>query len=144
MGYIEVSGVEKQEIIRRWQWGLGQRTIARGLGLSRGTVRRYIAVAREMGLSRDGPAPSDEQLVLIYRAGRPGRPNPENPTEDLLGPWAEQIHEWLTVDGLSMTRIQELLAERGCEVPYTSMRRFIRRRGWRKRRRRRQVRARMR
>ena len=130
MGYEEVSGVEKQEVVRRWQLGQGQRTIARGLGLSRGTVRRYIAVAREMGLERDGPAPSEEQLVLIYRAGRPGRPKAENPTDELLAPWAEQIHKWLTEDGMLMTRIQELLAERGCEVPYTSLRRFIERRGW--------------
>ena len=32
-----------------------------------------------------------------------------------------------------MTRVQELLAERGCEVSYSSLRRFIQRRGWRQR-----------
>ena len=32
-----------------------------------------------------------------------------------------------------MTRVQELLAERGCEVSYSSLRRFIQRRGWRRR-----------
>ena len=32
-----------------------------------------------------------------------------------------------------MTRIQELLAQRGCEVSYTSLRRFLQRKHWRRR-----------
>ena len=32
-----------------------------------------------------------------------------------------------------MTRIQELLAQRGCEASYTSLRRFLQRRNWRRR-----------
>ena len=34
---------------------------------------------------------------------------------------------------MQVTRIQELLAGRGCRVSYTSLRRFIVRRGWRRR-----------
>ena len=48
-------------------------------------------------------------------------------------PWAEQVEGWLTTERLQVTRAQELLAERGCEVSYSSLRRFIRRRGWRQR-----------
>ena len=48
-------------------------------------------------------------------------------------PWAEQIEGWLTAERLQVTRVHELLAERGCEVSYSSLRRFIRRRGWRQR-----------
>ena len=40
---------------------------------------------------------------------------------------------WLTVDRLQVTRIQELLAEQGCRVSYTSLRRFIQRRNWQSR-----------
>ena len=57
----------------------------------------------------------------------------ETPTEDLLAPWADQIFEWLTADRLQVTRIHELLAGRGCRVSYTSLRRFIQRRGWQRR-----------
>ena len=49
-------------------------------------------------------------------------------------PWAEQVEGWLTTERLQVTRVQELLAERGCEVSYSSLPRFIRRRGWRQRR----------
>ena len=45
MAYREVLSVEIREIIRRWQAGLSQRRIARGTGLSRQTVRRYIDAA---------------------------------------------------------------------------------------------------
>ena len=41
----------------------------------------------------------------------------------MLSPWAEQIERWLQV-----TRIHELLAARGCAVPYSTLRRFIARR----------------
>ena len=57
----------------------------------------------------------------------------ETPSEQLLAPWAEQIEGWLTAERLQVTRIRELLAERGCEVSYSSLRRFIQRRGWRRR-----------
>ena len=54
------------------------------------------------------------------------------PRQDLLEPWADQIYQWLTGDRLQMTRIQELLAVRGCVVSYPSLRRFILKRNWRR------------
>ena len=39
----------------------------------------------------------------------------------------------MAVERLQVTRVQELLAERGCEVSHSSLRRFIQRRGWRRR-----------
>ena len=51
----------------------------------------------------------------------------------MLAPWADQIHEWLGSDRLQLTRVHELLADRGCRVSYTSLRRFIQRRGWQRR-----------
>ena len=58
----------------------------------------------------------------------------EAPTETLLSPWADQIHECVTVDRLHLTRVQESLSERGCDESYTSVRRFVRKRGWSRRR----------
>lgn len=46
MAYKEVHRVEIEEVIRRWQSGNSQRSIAMGTGLSRETVRRYLAAAR--------------------------------------------------------------------------------------------------
>ena len=132
MAYKEVSRVEIAEVIRRWQAGSSQRHIASGTGLSRDTVRKYLAAAQEVGLHREGPTPTDEQFSLLASVGRSGPRRPRAPTDDLLAPWADQVYRWLTTDRLQLTRIQELLDQRGCRVSYTSLRRFIRRRNWRR------------
>ena len=43
MAYREVSRMEIKEIIRRWQAGEVPGRIAFGTGLSRNTVRKYLA-----------------------------------------------------------------------------------------------------
>ena len=133
MAYREVSRVEIAEVVRRWQSGNSQRQIATGTGLSRATVRRYIVAAMGAGLTRDGCAPSEEQLARLAGVSLAGPRKVEIPTEDVLAPWADQVYEWLTADRLQVTRIHELLAGRGCRVSYTSLRRFIQRRGWQRR-----------
>ena len=133
MAYREVSRVEIAEVVRRWQSGNSQRQIASGTGLSRATVRRYIAAAMGAGLTRDGPAASEDQLSGLSGLNLSSSRKVEAPTEEKLAPWADQIHEWLSSDRLQLTRIHELLADRGCRVSYTSLRRFIQRRGWQRR-----------
>lgn len=130
MAYREVHRVETREVIRRWQAGLSQRRIAAGTGLSRVTVRRYIAAAEAAGLRPGGPEPSEQQLARLATRSRSGPRRAEVPSEQLLSPWAEQIERWLEAERLQVTRIQELLAERGCAVSYSTLRRFIARRGW--------------
>ena len=52
MAYKEVSRMEIPEVIRRWHGGeISLRHIASGTGLSRDTVRKYVAAAEEEGLS---------------------------------------------------------------------------------------------
>ena len=130
MAYKEVSRVDIAEVIRRWQVGNSQRHIASGTGLSRATVRKYLSAAQKMGVARYGPGPTEEQLSLLASVNRGGPRQVHTPTEDLLAPWGDRIYRWLSVDRLQMTRIQELLAERGCRVSYNSLRRFILRRNW--------------
>jgi len=133
MAYREVSCVEIKEVIRRWQLGVSQRRIASGTGLSRTTVGRYIAAAEAAGLRTDGPEPDETQLARLATLSLTGPRQPEAPSEEQLTPWADQIQVWLTAERLQMTRIHELLGERGCAVSYNSLRRFIQRRGWRRR-----------
>ena len=130
MAYREVHCVEIREVIRRWQAGLSQRRIAGGTGVSRPTVRRYIEAAEAAGLEPGGPEPSEEQLARLATLSRTGPRQAAVPSEELLAPWAEQIEGWLQAERLQVTRVQELLAERGCEVSYSTLRRFIARRGW--------------
>ena len=77
--------------------------------------------------------PSEDQLSRLAGLNLCTPRKVETPTEEVLAPWADQVYEWLTADRLQVTRIQELLAGRGCRVSYTSLRRFIQRRGWQRR-----------
>ena len=125
MAYREVTRVEIGEVIRRWQAGEGLRRIATSTGLSRVTVRKYVAASQEVGLSRDGPEATEEQLSRLAAISQSGPRRPSAPTDALLAPWADQVYRWFTGDRLQMTRIQELLAARGCRVSYPSLQRFM-------------------
>ena len=133
MAYREVSRMEIKEIIRRWQAGNSQRRIAASTGLSRDTVRKYLAATQAEGVARDGPAPDDEQLSRLALIGQVGPREATTPRQDQLEPWADRIYQWITNDRLQMTRIHELLAMRGCQVSYPSLRRFVINRNWRRR-----------
>ena len=87
MAYKEVQRVDISEVIRRWQAGGSRRRIAAGTGLSRETVGKYIALAEEMGVSLEGPAPTEEQLGRLAAISRPGPQHGAVPTEDRLAPW---------------------------------------------------------
>ena len=54
MAFREVSRMEIKEIIRRWQAGESPGRIAFGTGLSRNTVRKYLAATETQGIARDG------------------------------------------------------------------------------------------
>ena len=104
MAYREVFRMEIQEIIRRWQTGAGGRLIAAGTSLSRDTVCKYLAAAQAEGIARDGPVPDAEQLSRLAAIGQSGPRRVETLRQDLLRPWSNQIHQWLTDDRLQMTR----------------------------------------
>lgn len=132
MTYKEVSRVEITEIIRRWQAGASVRGLSRATGLSRNTIQKYVTVAEGCGLKRDGPSPIESQLLSLVQLNATGRPQSPIPTEKILEPWTETIRQWIKEDHLQLTRVQELLLGRDCSVPYTSLRRFIARKGWSK------------
>ena len=100
MAYKEVSRVDIAQVIRRWQIGNSQRHIAAGTGLSRATVRKYLAATEKVGVVREGPAPTEEQLSLMAPVSRGGPRQAYAPTEDLLAPWGDQIYGWLMEDRL--------------------------------------------
>ena len=131
MAYREVLRMEIAEVVRRWQAGTSQRNIASGTGLSRDTVRKYLGAAKEAGVVQEGPAPTEDQLSWLAGISRSGLRQSEAPSEELLGPWADQVYRWLNVERLQLTRIRELLAARGCQVAYSSLHRFVARCNWR-------------
>ena len=84
----------------------------------RNTVRKYLSAAKAEGITKDGSAPTDDQLSRLAVIGQSGPRQAETPTEDVLAPWADQIDRWLTGERLQLTRIHELLLGRVCRVSY--------------------------
>ena len=130
MGYREVHRVEIGEVIRRWQAGESRRAIARGTGLSRTTVDKYLLQARAAGIEQAGP-PADPDLVRAL--AETNHPGPERVVgaarSAQLAPYRDQLAGWLHVEHLQLTRVHELLHAQGVQLSYTSLRRFVRESG---------------
>ena len=91
-------------------------------GRSRITVRRYIEAATKLGLEPGGPGPTDEQLGKLAALNLPGPRRSSTLAADALEEHAARIERWLNRDRLQLTRIHELLGQRGCDISYTSLR----------------------
>lgn len=128
MAYREVSRVDVIELVRRWQAGERQRRIAQDVGMARATVQKYLRKAEELGLSSTGPPPNDEQVRQLVRLGELASVRPA-PLLTTLHPRRERVAYWLQHDRLQLTRVQELLAQQGIAVTYTTLRRFVRQEG---------------
>ena len=130
MAYKEASRVEIIEVIRQWQAGRGIREIARSTGIARNTVRKYVLAAQSCGVARDGPPPDEAQITALVQLGRAGPRDAAVPTDKLLEPWADQILHWIKKDRDKLTLVQDLLARKGCLVSYSSLERYVTRKGW--------------
>lgn len=123
--YREVGLMQVVEILRRWQSGDSARVIARGSGLARDTVGKYLREAQRLGLSPHSPAATNEQLLALSRLSQTAPPARAAPRATQLEPHREQIAHWLQDEKLQLTRVAELLGQQGVVVPYTSLRRFV-------------------
>lgn len=65
MAYRELHMIELQEVLRRFTLGDGLRVIARGTGMDRKTVAKYIRAGEGVGLRRGGPPPTDAQFAAV-------------------------------------------------------------------------------
>jgi len=125
MPYREVRVVDCQEVLRRWLAGDGIRPIARATGLDRKTVRRFVDIARGMGLGVGDPWPEEKAVTAFVSEARHPRPAaPPGATERVLFEHRAQIQHWLEQDHLLLTKVHELLGRSGVSVPYTSLHRF--------------------
>jgi len=112
------------EVVRRWQADESRRAVARGTGLARATVDKYVAAAERLGLAVGGAPPTEEQVLALVRLGRApvGRPTP---AREPLAAHRARIGRWLAEERLRLTRVQELLEQQGVAVAYTTLRRFV-------------------
>ncbi|MGA7688762.1 MAG: IS21 family transposase [Jiangellales bacterium] len=136
--------VEIREVLRAWLQGAGLRTVASRAGVDRKTARRYVEAAQAAGLVRsaDVSAVDDELVGAVVAAVRPVRPNGHGSAWESLLAREDQIRAWVAGTtsegatsgstgtaakagpGLSIVKIEELLARQGCVVPYRTLHRF--------------------
>ncbi len=126
MAYREVSVVEIKEILRLWVRGMGFRPVAKATGSDRKTIRRYIELAQEQGLSKEGGTEqlTDELIATIVSKIQPGRTGARGDAWRCCERHREQIKSWLDED-LTLTKVLELLGRKGAvELPYRTLHRF--------------------
>jgi transposase len=119
---------EVVETIYQWHKGTKIQHISLSLDLDRKTVRKYVGMARSLGITQEGALPDEHEL-----AGRPKgiarteRPVYEKPAFDLLSSHRDEIKEWLEEKEMTGKQVWRLLKEaHGIKVGCTTMKRYLR------------------
>ena len=120
--------MQVNEVIRRWQQGESQRSIARATGLSRNTVEKYIGASRAAGVEQTGEPPGDGVLTQLMRLNE-NAPAVASPQAEILRQHHERLATWVKDEQLQLTRIHELLTQEGVTASYTTLRRYVRQAG---------------
>ena len=130
MAYHEVAMWEILTVLERLTRRESKAAIARATGHSRSTVRRYERVARELGWTPEGDAPTEALAAAVGGRLQPASDREAGEVEALLLRHAEQIRTWLAPAptekrGLRLTKVHQLLVRSGVRVPYSSLHRFV-------------------
>jgi hypothetical protein len=129
MSYREVAMWEVLNVLRRIGRGEDKSAVARTTGHGRGTIRRYVATAMELGWRPGADEPTEALAAAVAARHSPARDRGPGEVEALLLPHREQIEEWLKPDpgqkrGLRLTKVHQLLERQDVHVPYSSLHRF--------------------
>ena len=126
MAFREVTMVEIKEVLRLWLEFKAKKAIACQLGLDRNTVRSYVKVGVECGLSQEqGPASlTDERLeAVLVRLKAP----PIAPVRSESWKRCDEQRAFIEKhlrDGVLLTKVRRLLQRQGVTVPYPTLHRF--------------------
>jgi hypothetical protein len=126
VAYREITVIEIKEVLRLWLRNeMGLRPIAETVGVARKTVRRYIEAGQAAGLVRGGGEGqlTDALLGTVIEAVRPERPAGHGAAWEACRAEHDRIKAWLGKD-LRLTKVADLLARRGVEVPYRTLHRY--------------------
>jgi transposase len=117
--------VEIDEVLFRYQQGHTVSAIARALGQSRVTVRKYLKAAVAAGLARGG---AEEERTRVARAERAAlSPRPGLEREEPLAAHRGQLEAWLGERNMTVKQAWRLLRERGVALSYSALKRYVRR-----------------
>ena len=130
MGYKEITVMDIYEIIRRWHDQQKITHIAKALGYDRKTVRRYIELAQQLGLSLQQPLLANEQLSQLFNQAI-GPPKRSQQAQQLLVRFLPEITD-LVNDKFNPVKPKiafEVISEKydlSGKVSYSSFKNFVR------------------
>ena len=118
--------IDVVEIMKHWYAGRNLSEIARGLGLDRKTVRKYVAAPEREGLVPGGPPISPEEWARRVKVWFPELTDPRarSSVNGEIGRFHTYISNLLPVNTLA-TIHQRLRDDQGLKASYTSFRRYV-------------------
>ncbi|MFQ5792874.1 MAG: IS21 family transposase, partial [Acidobacteriota bacterium] len=128
MAYKRIGAMDLYQLISRWHVGYNISEISKALGLDRKTVRQYIRLAEQAGVSRADPLPEKTRLLEQLEALLPAKKHIQ-PVRGIFGLYKDEIIRLVTAnqDPLKPKTAYEVICERyGLTASYTSFKRFIR------------------
>jgi len=115
------------EMIYQWHQGAGFKSIRRSLGFDRNTIRKYVALAQSVGVSRDAPFPQENELVEKLKGLSHRGLLRESPVKDLITPYRDWIEGLLDHPEMTAKQVWRLFRERTeLRVSYWTMKRYLR------------------
>ncbi len=101
------------EIVYQWHQGNTIKGIKRSLGFDRKTIRKYIKIARQLGVKRGEDFPEEQEL--IKGLGMKGHSvfRYKTPALKVIGLYRDQIRQWLKKEHITARQIWRLLKEDG-------------------------------
>ena len=112
MARREVTMNEIVEMIYQWHQGAGIKSIQRSLGFHRKTIRKYVALAQSVGVSRGGTFPQETELVEKLKVLDPPGLLREAPVTDRILPHRDWIESLLEHPHMTAKQIWRLFRER--------------------------------
>ena len=119
--------IDLTEVIYHWQKGQNITQISKSLGISRPTVRKYLNVAKNAGLTT-GPDTSalPDVLAKVARAATPLSLG-VGEVQQSIAQHERTIQSWLSEPDMTAKQIWRLLKELGNTFSYTSVKRYVKR-----------------
>jgi transposase len=128
MARRKVAMNEIVEIIYHWHQGNSIKGIQRSLKFARKTIRKYIHMAQQVGVTRQEPFPDEQELIRKLRSLSCSLSLYETPAIDSLAPYRDRIKQWLTGEDITAKQIWRLLREEHeLSVGYSTVKRYLRR-----------------
>jgi transposase len=121
------DGIDICEIFVHWHAGRSKHELAASLGLSRNTVRKYVAAAEAAGMVPGGPAVSQKRWAELAREWFPELADTR--LRQVTWPAIEAHRDYIVAQlkvGVTMATIHQRLAdERGLAASVASLRRYV-------------------